>query len=70
MILMQGKGVSKGVVKGKLYFYERPSTTIERTEVAERLHLISHTVDVIVEPPCRAELNLAFSFRCLEVAYH
>ena len=35
MILMQGKGVSKGVVKGKLYFYERPSTTIERTEVAD-----------------------------------
>ena len=35
MILMQGKGVSKGVVKGKLYFYERPNTTIERTEVAD-----------------------------------
>lgn len=28
MILIQGKGVSKGVEKGMLYFYERPDTTI------------------------------------------
>ena len=35
MILMQGKGVSTGVVKGKLYFYERPDTTIACTEAAD-----------------------------------
>ena len=28
MILMQGKGVSKGVIKGKLYFFQRPDTTV------------------------------------------
>lgn len=28
MILIQGKGVSKGVEKGPLYFYERPNTKI------------------------------------------
>lgn len=36
MILIQGKGVSKGVVRGKLYFYQRPDTTIVKT-VAEDL---------------------------------
>ena len=35
MILMQGKGVSKGVVKGKLYFYERPNSTVELIQVAD-----------------------------------
>ena len=28
MILMQGKGVSKGVVSGKLYFFRRPDTAV------------------------------------------
>ena len=35
MILVQGKGVSKGVVKGKLYFYHRPDTTITKTTVED-----------------------------------
>ena len=35
MILMQGKGVSNGVVKGKLYFYERPNSTVEQLQVAD-----------------------------------
>ena len=35
MILVQGKGVSKGVVKGKLYFYQRPDTTITKTTVED-----------------------------------
>ena len=35
MILMQGKGVSKGVVKGKLYFYERPNSTVECVQAAD-----------------------------------
>ena len=30
MILIQGKGVSKGVEQGTLYFYERPNTTFEK----------------------------------------
>lgn len=33
MILMQGKGVSKGVVKGKLYFYQRVNTNVEKCTV-------------------------------------
>ena len=28
MILMQGKGVSKGVISGKLYFFQRPDNTV------------------------------------------
>ena len=33
MILMQGKGVSKGVIKGKLYFFQRPDTTVAMRQV-------------------------------------
>ena len=33
MILMQGKGVSKGVVKGPLYFFRRQDTTVVKTTV-------------------------------------
>ena len=33
MILMQGKGVSTGVTKGTLYFYQRPDTTVVKTQV-------------------------------------
>ena len=29
MITIQGKGVSAGVVRGKLYFFKRPDTTVE-----------------------------------------
>lgn len=35
MILMQGKGVSKGVMKGKLYFFQRPNTTVEQITVED-----------------------------------
>ena len=35
MILMQGKGVSKGVVKGKLYFFQRPDTTVAMRQVED-----------------------------------
>ena len=30
MILMQGKGVSKGVIKGPLYFFKRQDTTVNK----------------------------------------
>ena len=33
MILIQGKGVSRGVVKGPLYFYKKPDTTVVKIEV-------------------------------------
>ncbi len=33
MILMQGKGVSKGVTKGKLYFFQRVDTCVEQRSV-------------------------------------
>ena len=33
MILIQGKGVSRGVVKGPLYFYKKPDTTVVKVEV-------------------------------------
>ena len=35
MILMQGKGVSKGVIKGRLYFFQRPDTTVAMRQVAD-----------------------------------
>ena len=35
MILMQGKGVSKGVIKGKLYFFQRPDTTVSMRQVED-----------------------------------
>ena len=35
MILLQGKGVSKGVASGPIYFFQRPSTDIAKTAVAD-----------------------------------
>ena len=35
MIVIQGKGVSKGVAKGPLYFFQRPNTEIVKTTVAD-----------------------------------
>ncbi len=35
MILMQGKGVSKGVVKGPIYFYQRGAVTISTAKAAD-----------------------------------
>ena len=35
MILMQGIGVSKGVVNGPIYFFQRPSTDISKTAVSD-----------------------------------
>ncbi|MBR4210982.1 MAG: phosphoenolpyruvate--protein phosphotransferase, partial [Oscillibacter sp.] len=33
MVLIQGKGVSKGVVRGPLYFFQRPNYDIPKTKV-------------------------------------
>ena len=35
MILLQGKGVSKGVANGPIYFFQRPSTDIAKLSVAD-----------------------------------
>ncbi|MBQ8851577.1 MAG: phosphoenolpyruvate--protein phosphotransferase, partial [Oscillibacter sp.] len=35
MILMQGKGVSAGVMKGPLYFFQRQDTTVVKTKVED-----------------------------------
>lgn len=35
MILLQGKGVSKGVVKGPIYFFQRPDGAIEKVAVSD-----------------------------------
>ena len=35
MILLQGKGVSKGVASGPVYFFQRPSTDIAKTAVSD-----------------------------------
>jgi len=35
MILMQGKGVSRGVVKGPIYFYQRGTVTVSATAAAD-----------------------------------
>ena len=34
MILIQGQGVSKGVEKGNLYFFQRPNTAVVKVENA------------------------------------
>ena len=33
MIVMQGKGVSKGVASGPIYFFQRPDTTVTKITV-------------------------------------
>ncbi len=35
MILMQGKGVSKGVASGPIYFFQRPDTAISDAPAAD-----------------------------------
>ena len=35
MILIQGKGVSKGVANGPIYFFQRPNTTITDAPAAD-----------------------------------
>ena len=36
MITIQGKGVSKGIAKGPLYFFQRPNTTVTKRTVADQ----------------------------------
>ena len=59
MILIQGKGVSSGVVKGKLYFYERPDTTVVKTTVddleAEKARLAEAQAKSIAQLEALAE---------------
>ena len=42
----------------------------EDGQVAQRLHLLAHAVEVVVEPPAGAELDLAGRVGVLEVAEH
>lgn len=35
MITMQGKGVSKGIARGKLYFYQRPNSAVSKVTVLD-----------------------------------
>ena len=35
MITIQGKGVSKGIAKGPIYFFSRPDTTVTQVKVAD-----------------------------------
>ena len=35
MIVMQGKGVSKGVISGKLYFFQRPDICVAMHQVED-----------------------------------
>ena len=35
MITIQGKGVSKGIAKGPLYFFQRPDTTVTLKVVSD-----------------------------------
>ena len=35
MITIQGKGVSTGVIRGKLYFFKRPDTTVVNRPVQD-----------------------------------
>ena len=49
---------------------EHSHEACEHTEVGKRGHLCYHSVALIVEPPARAELDLAGSRCLLEVAEH
>ena len=35
MITIQGKGVSKGIAKGSLYFFQRPDSTVALKAVTD-----------------------------------
>lgn len=35
MITIQGKGVSKGIATGPVYFFQRPNTTVVKAVVAD-----------------------------------
>ena len=35
MITIQGRGVSKGIAKGPLYFFQRPNTIITKNTVKD-----------------------------------
>ena len=64
MILMQGKGVSTGVEKGKIYFYHRADTTVtkraaadleaEKARLAEAQKQAQEQLEVLAEK-CREE---------------
>ena len=64
MITIQGKGVSKGIAKGKLYFYQRPDTEIvkhavediaaEKARLAEAQAVSIAQLEALAEK-CRAE---------------
>ncbi|MBR3866524.1 MAG: phosphoenolpyruvate--protein phosphotransferase, partial [Butyricicoccus sp.] len=66
MITIQGKGVSKGIAKGKLYFYRRPDTEIVKQTVpdldAEKARLAEAQAASIAQlealaEKCRAEAS-------------
>ena len=68
MITIQGKGVSGGIAKGKLYFYQRPDTGIVKRTVedpaAERARLAAAqaaSIDQLeaLAEKCRAEAALS-----------
>ena len=56
MILIQGKGVSKGVVKGPLYYFKRQDNTVikrivedtENEKAADCIGGISYRIDVLL----------------------
>ena len=64
MILMQGKGVSKGVVKGQMYFYRRQDNTVvcrqvdnldeEKQRLAQAQQAAVEQLETLAEK-CRAE---------------
>ena len=35
MITIQGKGVSKGIATGPVYFFQRPDTTVTKLTVSD-----------------------------------
>jgi phosphotransferase system enzyme I (PtsI) len=35
MITLKGKGVSKGIASGPIYFFQRPDTTVTKQTVAD-----------------------------------
>ena len=65
MILVQGKGVSRGVVRGPLYFFQRPNTDIQKVTVKD---VKAEKVRVAAAREKSAEQLYALADKCREEA--
>ena len=65
MILIQGKGISRGVVRGPLYFFQRPSSDIPKVAVED---VEAEKARVVAAREKSAEQLNALADKCREEA--